>query len=541
MNVEVEIGGNEAKTDGRRIRLPTLPFDDPEVETLAFGFLEHEAAHIRYTEDVQASSELHHRLCNTIEDIRIERELGREFPGFAANLSRLVTKLVKDAVLVRPTENDPSGIKLRRYLSYRLRAEVLQQNGIGEYAVQAEEIFRKAFPPGACARIGSVIGRVPALESTQDAMDLAGEILSILKEEAQDPPPPPPPPTGDQGGDGAGGASDTAESGNPQAGNDAGSASDATGALPAGDAAADPHAQARANLREILESNAPEMGPEMSETLSKALQSAAQDSVRRSGGKAGGFGRADSPIIPAGDAKSVLAEVREASIALRTRLRSFVESVRHCRRTYRRHGTQVAPHRLVRAMLGDSRIFPTKRLGREVNTAVEMLCDASGSMDGLQMLLAAQSTLTAASGLSAIRGVSLEAAVFPGYRADVELLTEFERSLRATATRYKGVTARGGTPLYEALMWGCERLLLRKEPRKILVCATDGLPPPSTHAACKQVIHAAMAGGIETYGIGILVDISDLFPVSRSINDVSELTGALFGFLQGALTGRTIG
>lgn len=539
MNVEVEIGGNEAKTDGRRIRLPTLPFDDPEVETLAFGFLEHEAAHLRYTEDVQSSSELHHRLCNTIEDIRIERELGREFPGFAANLSRLVSKLVKDGVLVRPTENDPSGIKLRRYLSYRLRAEVLQQEGIGEYAVQAEEIFRKAFPPGACARIGSVIGRVPALQSTQEASDLAGEILLILKEEAKDPPPPPPPPACDQGASGAGGASEAAGSGNPQPRGEAGSASSADGGKP--EAAADPHAQARANLREILESPAPEMGPEMSETLSKTLQSAALDSVRRSGGKAGGFGRAVSPIIPAGDPESVLAEVRETSIALRTRLRSFVESVRHCRRIYRRHGTQVAPHRLVRAMLGDSRIFPTKRLGREVNTAVELLCDASGSMGGSQMLIAAQSTLAAASGLSAIRGVSLEAAVFPGFNADVELLTEFERSLRATATRYKGVTARGGTPMYEALMWGCERLLLRKEPRKILVCATDGLPPRSTHAACQQVIRVAMAGGFEIYGIGIQVpDVSDLFPVSRSINDVSELAGALFGFLQSALTGRPV-
>lgn len=541
MNVEVEIGGNEAKTDGRRIRLPTLPFDDPEVETLAFGFLEHEAAHIRYTEDVQASSELHHRLCNTIEDIRIERELGREFPGFAVNLSRLVTKLVKDGILVRPSENDPSGIKLRRYLSYRLRAEVLQQNGIGEFAVQAEEIFRKVFPPGACARIGSVIGRVAALQSTQESMDLAGEILSILKEEAKDPPPPPPPTTGNSGCVGADGAGD-AGSDNSQPGNDPAAATDSAGAQPSGGAQPDPHAQARANLREILESPAPEMGPEMSETLSKALQSTAQDSVRRSGGKAGGFGRAESPIIPAGDPESVLAEVRQTSIALRTRLRSFVESVRHCRRTYRRHGTQVAPNRLVRAMLGDSRIFPTKRLGREVNTAVEMLCDASGSMDGLQMVLAAQSTLAAASGLSPIRGVSLEAAVFPGYKADVELLTEFERSLRATATRYKGVTARGGTPMYEALMWGCERLLLRKEPRKILVCATDGLPPRSTHEACKQVIRAAMAGGIETYGIGIQVhDISDLFPESCSIDDVSELTDALFGFLQSALTGRTIG
>lgn len=536
MNVEVQIGGNEAKTDGRVIRLPTLPFDDAEIETLAFGYLEHEAAHIRYTEDVEAKSELHHRLCNTIEDIRIERELGREFPGFAANLGRLVSKLVKDGTLPHPSEDDPSGVKLRRYLSYRLRAEVLQQAGIAEYAVQAEEIFRKAFPPGAGVRIGSVIGRVPALGSTQAASDLAGEILSILEEESKDPPRLPVP----QGGTGATG--DAAGGGAVAPSADQGAGPGAPAAASA-DAAPDPDAKGRANLREILDAPASELGPELSETLRNALKDAAHDSVRRSGGAAGGFGRADAPITPEpGDPGQILAEVREASTALRTRLRSYVESVRHARRTYGRHGTQLAPQRVVRAMLGDARLFAVKRPGREVNTAVELLCDRSGSMLGSRMVVAAQSTLAAASGLSAIRGISLEAAVFPGHAADIELLTEFERSLRSTATRYKAVKARGGTPMYEALMWGFERLLMRREPRKILVCATDGEPPASTYGACQQAIRAAMAGGIEVYAIGIQVpDITALFPLARSINDVSELAPAIFGFLQSALTGRTIG
>lgn len=535
MNVEVQIGGNEAKTDGRVIRLPALPFDDAEIETLAFGYLEHEAAHIRYTENVEAKSELHQRLCNAIEDIRIERELGREFPGFAANLGRLVTKLVKDGTLPRPSEDDPSGVKLRRYLSYRLRAEVLQQAGIGEYAVQAETIFRKAFPPGACVRIGSVIGRVPALGSTQAACDLAGEILSILQEEAKDPPPPPDP----EGGAGADGDTTGRREIAPDEGQ--GSGPGAADAASAG-SASDPDAQGRANLREILDAAASDLGAELSETLANALKDAASRAIHCSGG-AGGFGRAEAPIAPgSGDPEQVLAEVREASTALRTRLRSYVESVRHSRRTYTRHGTRLAPQRVVRAMLGEARLFAVKRPGREVNTAVELLCDRSGSMSGSRMMVAAQSTLAAASGLSAIRGVSLEAAVFPGHRAEIELLTEFERSLRSTATRYPAVKAQGGTPMYEALMWGFERLLMRREPRKILVCATDGEPPASTYAVCQRAIHAAMAGGIEVYAIGIQVpDITALFPVARSINDVSELAPAIFGFLQSALTGRKIG
>lgn len=534
MDVEVRIGGHEAKTEGRIVQLPTLPFDeDPEVEILAFGFLQHETAHIRYTQPVDAQNELHHRLCNVIEDIRVERELGREYPGFAANLGRLVTKLVKDDTLKRPSEDDPTGVKLRRYLSYRLRAEVLQQAGLADYAVQAEEQFRKAFPPGACARIGSVIGRVPALGSTQQASDLAGEILSILQEESKDPPPPPPPPPG-VGADGtpdAGGGTGVGIGSSP--GSDPGSAGAAAGA------AEDPHASARAALREMLEAPAPTLGPELSETLAKALESAALDAAER-GGAAGGFGLAEEPTTPqGGDPAQILAEVNSQSTALRTRLRSYVESVRHTRRSFRRHGTSLAPQRVVRAMLGDARLFPTKRPGREVNTAVELLCDRSSSMD-TRMRIAARSTLAAAAGLGAIRGVALEAAVFPGHRAHIEVLSPFDRPLRATVTRYAAVRASGGTPMYEALLWGFERLLLRKEPRKILVCVTDGEPPASTYRACQQAIEAAMAGGLEVYGIGIQVpDITDLFPIARSINDVTELAEAMFGFLQGALTGRT--
>jgi hypothetical protein len=129
MNVEVEIGGSEANTDGRRrITLPTLPFDDPEIETVAFGYLEHEAAHIRYrggidhyviegqpADDLVGTclyfkSELHFKLFNCIKDICDEGKLGKEFPGFAANLSRLVTKLVKDGDLARPNENDHAAL-----------------------------------------------------------------------------------------------------------------------------------------------------------------------------------------------------------------------------------------------------------------------------------------------------------------------------------------------------------------------------------------------------------------------------------------------
>jgi len=49
----------------------------------------------------------------------------------------------------------------------------------------------------------------------------------------------------------------------------------------------------------------------------------------------------------------------------------------------------------------------------------------------------------------------------------------------------------------------------------------------------------AGSAGIEVYGLGIKVpDIEALFPVSRSIDEVADLAGAMFGMLQEALSGR---
>ena len=77
--VEVGVGGHEARTDGRHIQIPAVS-DDPGSRDLAWGYLAHEAAHVRYTDFAvyeQATGEgpLQAILQNRIEDVRIEREL----------------------------------------------------------------------------------------------------------------------------------------------------------------------------------------------------------------------------------------------------------------------------------------------------------------------------------------------------------------------------------------------------------------------------------------------------------------------------------
>lgn len=519
LDVQVRIGGSEARTDGRTICLPSLPFEDPDVETLAFGFLEHEAAHVRYSEPVEAQTELHHRLCNAIEDVRVERRLGDEYPGFAHTLKALVGKLVETDYLKPPLETDSPVTKLGRYLLYRLRADVLEQEAIRTYASRAEKLFRQAFPRGACVRIASVMGRVPTLKSSQEALDLAREILDIIKEESEEPPPQPP-------------AAPEAATGEPQ--------SSGTGLTP-GDSGSESGAEAaqREKLRQVLDASPADLGEDLRQTMGAALQEKAAEVASAS--ETAGVGRAQTPLQePPLDPAVALAEVKEATIALRTRIRSFVESARRSGRAYGRQGARAEPRRFVRAMLGDPRVFKKKRTREDVNTAVVLLLDRSGSMATDQrIIVAAQSTLAAATALEAIPRVAVAAGVFPACETDVELLTSFSDSVRRTAHRYKAVEPEGGTPLLPAMLWAADELIARREPRKMLVVVTDG--QPAAFGACQDVITRCWRGGIEVYGIGIRVpDISSLFPVSRAIDTLEELAPAMFGVLQEALSGRVI-
>ncbi len=83
LGVQVEVSGQRACTDGERILIPAFDPECPEQEAKVWGYLSHEAAHVRYTDFGldQSGSPLRHRLTNLLEDIRIEGAMSREYPG----------------------------------------------------------------------------------------------------------------------------------------------------------------------------------------------------------------------------------------------------------------------------------------------------------------------------------------------------------------------------------------------------------------------------------------------------------------------------
>ena len=142
MGVRVEVSGNKACTDGECIWIPAFDVDRPEQEALCWGFLTHEAAHVRYTDfylDYEGSA-LRRRLTNLLEDIRIEQKISREYPGAAVSLAEVVRHLVSEGRLGAPKKSDPPVKVLNDSLLAILRSEVLGQKALEPEAIKAREV-----------------------------------------------------------------------------------------------------------------------------------------------------------------------------------------------------------------------------------------------------------------------------------------------------------------------------------------------------------------------------------------------------------------
>ena len=190
--VEVGVGGHEARTDGRHIQIPAVP-DDPGSRDLAWGYLAHEAAHVRYTDFAvyeQAAREgpLQAILQNRIEDVRIERELAHPYPGTRATIATVLGRMLAEGRLSAPEPSDHPAQVLAAYLLLALRHEVLGQDVLELEARKAAETLRQVFPAAFIARLRTLMDEVPGLTSTAESVDLARRIRRLIEEEAKHPP-----------------------------------------------------------------------------------------------------------------------------------------------------------------------------------------------------------------------------------------------------------------------------------------------------------------------------------------------------------------
>lgn len=574
--VKVSVGGDKAETDGQTIWLPAYEGDDADYQDYAWGLLAHEAAHIRYSDFTLrfGHSVLRRRLCGAIEDVRIEHELAKDFPGTRLTIRTVIEKMIVKGDFVASSIDDHPANILYSFVLKSLRAKVLGQSALQPLVEQTELALKAKFPKGAVTRLKGLLSEVPlGLQSESDCLQLTDRILTMIEQEfeqqrqrnqAQQ--------SVDEDtlsdqtdSDDAEQDTDSADSDCPDskdemepdqrlptdtdadpssvsAGNDDSNpknpddepttSSDSSSSNPQGNDEENTEiTDPMGILQNLLSAGDGDIEQDLFESLKSALSLAAEN--------------VSELLMPSGDEPPMddqagtflLRKVQSESGKIRAALQGLVQSQTLNRSQHACRGRRMDGKRLHRLPLGETKLFQRKQAKSAPNTAIHLLLDKSESMGyqvsdsqgqpiGSRMPIALEATLALAMAFEGIPGVNPGVTAFPGHQDDsVFRLQEHGQRVNARTGAFS-VAAAGSTPMTEAIWFGAASLLRCREPRKVLMVMTDG--QPNDTLSTLELLQRCRDSGIETVGVGLGLDVSHLFPIAITINDLSELRAQLF-------------
>ncbi|EOX1597647.1 VWA domain-containing protein [Vibrio cholerae] len=523
--VKVLIQGQDAFTDGERIVIPTANPDDPHYQQIAWGYLAHEAAHIRHTnfDMVQKASSkpIRKALLNIIEDVRIENELAKDYPGTRRSISQVIEYMVDTQQMCVPKQLEPAS-NLQAWLLFRLRCHFLGQKALMPLYQAVDERVRQLFPAAAMSRLSAMLTAVPSLGSTGEVLKLVDAIVAMLEEESR---PPQDESDADSGNDIRQDASNDSSSYSQTPETD----SSATGdAAETGDSDNSDQAD---NLRQALEASAAQFELD---TFAQVAEVLSEQAEGHQGVTPLSLPQAEQAML--GD-ETILTLSASESAQIRARLRGMVQSSQDNRNHAKRHGLRVATHRLAASQAGESRLFIQRQPRIAPNAAVHLLVDISGSMgkpigEGNRKYfhVANEAALALAMALEGIPGVVPAVSYFPGIHQEVSIALLPKQSVRHRAACFDQ-KPRGCTPMAQAMWFAANSLLAQKQKRKLMIVLTDG--DPDDWAATHDIVDRCRRSGFGLLGIGIQTrSVEKFFPQSIVINDVKDLKRELFEVTQ---------
>lgn len=570
--VTVQFGGSGARTDGSVITLPTLPLEcDETLRNTARSFIDHESAHIRDTDfpALRAAklSPLEHKFWNIVEDYRVEHVLADLYPGCRYNIAWMINHLWGEGP--KNASYEPAA-RLVNWILYAVRswdtpALTVHRDGL---AAKVEACF-----PGLTALFAPLLNEAKTrCRSTADCIAWARKAAKLIRDYSEKTPSPQeseaeeapknqqpgdagqqeqgesksgaedqtgneqPCPSGGQGtpeapsreaeststAGGTGSAEETPSSGAEPEDAPTGSITDTSAGGMAGQTA-------RRLAREVLTAQKDELPQTLGERLAEALDAAAPP-------------RSETPLKVARPVRlrpkelpdEVLEDSRRATSALRARLQGLMQTMTLRRRSLGHVGKPDT--RSLHKLSYSTRVFARNGDKKDVDTAVHILLDCSGSMRG-SMSLAACACHAVASALYPIKGLSVGVTAFPGSGGPT--VAPLLRHGEKPHTRLD-ITAGGDTPLGEAIWWALQEMIHFPQPRKMLLLISDG--DPTSRDNTREAIRTAHQLGFEIQGIGIgqMACRMRLYlpKTSRIISTIDQLAPAMFAILQDALLGR---
>lgn len=576
--VSIELGGNIACTDGTRICLPALGSEAAEHEREILGLLCHECGHVRFSNmkefAKQKSTPFEHAIDNALEDVRIEREMNRIYPGAEALFEAAHQKAVeKLTAKLRVSERE----LIPLWLLCSAESHLLHRAWLQPLEQKLRRKMETTFGAELTEKLRFAALKVDKASSTGDVRKLRKEIMKLLGDARSN---------GFSPSDGAHECNSTLnEEKNSSVSKTSLSRTNASEELSpeasksneqfllqkkheqtAPDGLSDPLDQKRDD--ETLTAQSSSGNGTSKRATSQAIRAAAraaaqslalsevldhQDQVnanpldlsqafkqlRASGNH--GYHR----LVLSGDIRprrgntaqgqKRLKQARADSVSLRLALQGLVQSraLTGCR--YSDRGRRISSIRLARLAAGNTCVFEHRSERPDPNAAIHVLLDMSWSMGRKGADLALRAALGLILGLQSIRGVDPALTVFPGNAcghpnyAVCPLVRHGERIEQIDPAELAYVKNAGSTPALEALTAARLALKPRAKPSKALFFITDAQIDPRT---CTQVLADMRKEGIRLFGIqiGKTNDLASLIPDAVLIDDIKDLEGALFTF-----------
>jgi Mg-chelatase subunit ChlD len=441
--VKISIGGDTACTDGKTINLPNIPEDYPHMDAV-WGYLAHEAAHVRFTDfSTVMRPGLHGSLVNIIEDCRIEREMIKVYPGTAQTLNEVSRYMAQAGHYEHVGDDDHPASIIQGFSLYWLQSQVFSQDVLYPYLDTAKTALENVFPQGVVVRLNALLRKAVGIQSTQEASKLADEIIEMLKEEkdkeeqdqdgnqqgqdgnqqgqdgnqqgqadnqqSQD--------GNQQGQDGnqqGQGDNQQGQDGNQQGqdgnqqgqdGNQQGQDGNQQGqdgnqqGQDGNQHGQDGNRQGQGDNQQSQDGNQQGQGgkKKTKEVIAQTLNANDEDmlkdahkSLKSDLDQFSVFNGDDSyssvkeaEPAPKGDGTELLSSVKSTSAKIRSQLYGLVQSSQRVGSRNKRSGKRLDTNSLYRVMNGDTRVFRTPANKQRPNTAVHILVDMSGSMSKL--------------------------------------------------------------------------------------------------------------------------------------------------------------
>ncbi|MCF7979032.1 MAG: VWA domain-containing protein [Chromatiaceae bacterium] len=512
--VAVQVGGSEAKTDGRVIHLPSLSGEAEK--TLAYGYLAHEAGHVRLTDFTlrRHAQPLGRFFEGVLEDVRIETAMIRAYPGTRSTLDAVIDHLIAEGRMQAVSADDPPAQLLGNAVLMLARHRYREQPALAPQAQVADRVLAQVFGRVFVTQLRALMTEIPALRDTAETMALAQRMLALVESAAQHDAP-------------------RTESAERSTEREAPSTDhDGRGTEPEA-----PSTQRDAPSTEYPVLGAKDEAQQAAQEALSATDEALPDDLFAIIGAAlqaqAGSSHGEMPTVETfeGDAVRGIIALQRAkghSAQLSARLQGVVQSERLTRSRTVRQGRQLSAQHLHRAGVGDARIFRQRDQQTAPNTALHLLVDLSGSMRGGADRIALDEAMALALALEPINGVSRAVSAFPSLNGRSDRVTRLlgHGDRLAQHARAFVQSARGGTPMTGALWFAAADLLAQAAPRKVLITLSDG--EPNQRSSVLDLIARARTAGIELIGIGIQHEVGHLFPVAIRIDDVADLKRTLF-------------